>query len=187
VESIRARDTYKCVRPMQKILVIGSGGAGKSTLAVRLAECTGLPLIHLDALYWRAGWKEPSENEWAAKVEELIRGERWIMDGNYSRTLDVRLAACDTVIFLDLPRLVCLWRMLRRRVRFHGRTRPDMVEGCPERFSWAFIVWIWRYPIARRPRVLQQLSALRPEQRAIVLRSDRETEDFMLSIAPSRS
>lgn len=167
---------------MQRVLVIGSGGAGKSTLAVRLAERTGLPVIHLDALYWRAGWQEPSEEEWAAKVGELIRGPRWIMDGNYGGTLDMRLAACDTAIFLDVSRMRCLWRILRRRVRFHGRSRPDMVEGCPERLNWEFTAWIWTYPIRRRPTIMRQLSALRPDQRAIVLRSDAEVEAFLQSV-----
>jgi adenylate kinase family enzyme len=172
---------------MRRALVIGSGGAGKSTLAARLAERTGLPLIHLDALYWSAGWTEPSKEEWAHKVGELTSGAQWIMDGNYGGTLDRRLAACDTAIFLDLPRILCLWRVLSRRVRFHGRARPDMLEGCPERLTWQFIRWIWSYPVERRPKILQRLSSLRPDQRAIILRSTPEVEDFLRSIPPQRS
>ena len=79
--------------PLRRVLVIGPGGAGKSTFAARLAQRTGLPLIHLDQHYWRAGWVEPSNDEWLAKVDELVASERWIMDGNFGGTMERRLAA----------------------------------------------------------------------------------------------
>src|SRR5215470_7625258 len=99
---------------MQKILVIGSGGAGKSTLAKRLGARLNLEVIHLDKVYWKPGWVEPPKAEWQNRVQELLNREAWIMDGNFSDTLVMRMAACDTVIFLDLARLICLWRVLKR-------------------------------------------------------------------------
>ena len=164
---------------MRKVLVIGSGGAGKSTFAARLGERTGLPVLHLDTLYWRAGWREPPREEWDARVEELLRGDAWIMDGNYGRTLERRLAACDTVILLDLPRTLCLWRVIKRRLRFRGRARPDMNEGCRERLTWEFVRWVWTYRRERRPGVLEKLSRLDGGQRVFRLRSRREVEGFL--------
>ena len=84
---------------MKRILVIGSGGAGKSTFAKRLGEILKLKVIHLDSLFWSAGWLEMPKDQWRAMVEELIKGDSWILDGNYGGTLDLRLAACDGVIF----------------------------------------------------------------------------------------
>ena len=106
---------------MNRVLIIGSGGSGKTTLARRLAERTGLPLIHLDALYWRPGWDPTPGDEWRARIAALVRGERWIIDGNYGGTLDLRLEACDTVIFLDVSRWVCLWRGDGRRFSIASR------------------------------------------------------------------
>ena len=170
---------------MRKVLVIGSGGAGKSTFASTLSSRTGLPLIHLDALYWRPGWIEPPAAEWDQTIEHLLEGDAWIMDGNYGRTLERRLTACDTVIFLDLPRLLCLQRIIRRRLQFHGRSRPDMREGCPEQLSWEYIQWVWTYPEKRRPGILARLAALGPEQQVVVLRSRREVERFLAQLPPS--
>jgi adenylate kinase family enzyme len=166
---------------VQRVLVIGSGGAGKSTFAAQLAQRTGLPLVHLDREYWRAGWAEPSKCEWLAKVEELVARERWIMDGNFGGTMERRLAACDTVVFLDRSRWLCLWRVLARRMRHRGVARPDMTPGCHERLDASFLAWILNYPERSRPKVLRRLSALRPDQRAVVLRNDREMEAFLAS------
>lgn len=167
---------------MNRVLVIGSGGAGKSTFATRLAQATGLPLVHLDALYWKPGWVETPKSEWAERVAAVAREPRWVMDGNYGGTLDVRTAAADTVIFLDLPRLVCIARVLKRYARYRGRSRPDMTPGCAETLSPAFLWWIWRYPAARRPDILARLRSLPAGKRAIILRSTAETEHFLRDI-----
>ena len=163
---------------MHRVLVIGSGGAGKSTFARRLARCTGLPLVHLDSLYWKPGWIEPSKDQWRRTMDALLTADRWVMDGNYGGSLEQRLAACDTVVFLDLPRRVCLWRILLRRVKHHRSSRPDIAAGCPERLTWDFVRWVWLYPIQRKPKILQRLSALRSSQRVFVLRSAAEIEAF---------
>lgn len=168
---------------MERVVVIGSSGAGKSHFAARLAQRTGLPLVHLDALYWRPGWVKPDGDEWVRTVERLTAGERWIIDGNYGGTMEQRLAACDTAIFLDQPRVVCLRRAVQRRIRFHGRARPDLTRGCPERLTPAFIRWIWNYPTNQRPRVLRRLRALRPDQRAVILRSPAAVEAFLRSVS----
>lgn len=164
---------------MQRVLVIGSGGAGKSTFATRLGQRTGLPVIHLDREYWRAGWVEPEPEAWKATVARLIAGERWILDGNFGGSLEQRLAACDTVVFLDTPRMKCLWRVLVRRLRHRGRARPDMTSGCNEKLSADFLWWIWTYPARRRPAVLRRLQRLRADQKAVVLRSYAEVERFL--------
>ncbi|HVF68055.1 MAG TPA: DNA topology modulation protein [Pyrinomonadaceae bacterium] len=164
---------------MRKVLVIGSGGSGKSTFAERLGGRTGLPVIHLDSFFWRAGWQEPPRDEWAARVDELLKRDAWIMDGNYGGTLERRLAACDTVVFLDLPRVLCLWRVVSRSLRYRGRTRPDMAEGCPEQLTWEFLRWVWTYPRRRRAGVLKRLGELGAGQKAYVLRSRREVRRFL--------
>lgn len=168
---------------MRRVLVIGCGGSGKSTFATRLARHAGLDLIHLDALYWRAGWIESPKDEWARTVDTLIARDRWVMDGNYGGTLEHRLAACDTVVFLDVLRRVCLVRVLKRRLQFLRSARPDMNSGCPERLSWGFLIWIWTYRSRRRPAILARLAALGPEQRAVVLRSDADVEGFFKNLS----
>ena len=164
---------------MERILVIGSGGAGKSTFARRLGERLALEVIHLDAHYWGPGWVEPPKDEWRARVEGLVKRDAWVMDGNYSGTLDLRLAACDTVVFLDLPRAVCLWRLLKRAVMYRRARRPDMAEGCPEKLSLEFIRWVWGYRQRSRPKVVRMLGEKERTKRVVRLRSAAEVEEFL--------
>jgi adenylate kinase family enzyme len=164
---------------MQRILVIGSGGSGKSTVAKEIASQLRLPLIHLDALYWQPAWRPREKDAWDRTIRELIAAPCWVMDGNYGGTLDVRLARCDTVVFLDLPRVTCFWRVFKRLLEFRGRSRPDMAPGCPERLTWEFLNWIWTYPRTRRAGILRRLARLGAEQRAIVLSSNRTVRRFL--------
>ncbi|HLN61255.1 MAG TPA: DNA topology modulation protein [Symbiobacteriaceae bacterium] len=164
---------------MQRIILIGSGGSGKSTLARQLGEVLNLPVIHLDALYWKPGWVETPRPEWEAVQRELVARDRWVMDGNYGHTLDIRLAAADTVIFMDVSRWVCLWGAIKRRITYAGRSRPDMNPGCPEQLDWQFLRWIWEFPTTRRPRLEAKLANLRPDQTLVRIRSRSEGARFV--------
>ena len=164
---------------MNRVLVIGSGGSGKTTFAIRLAQVAGLPLIHLDSHYWLPHWQKRPNDEWLAILRKLLAGERWIIDGNYGGTLEERLAGCDTVFFLDMPRRQCIARVLRRQISGWGRHRAEMPEGCNERLSLEFLAWIWSYPARRRGAILERLEALKSSKQVHVLRSDDEIDDFL--------
>ena len=143
---------------MQRVLVIGSPGAGKSTFVRRLAASTGLPSIHLDAEYHLPGWVEPDETEWRARLKQLVAGERWIMDGNYGGSMDFRLAHADTAILLDYPSWLCLWRVVRRIATLRGTVRPDAAPGCPERLDWAFLAYVAAFRSAKTPALERRLA-----------------------------
>ena len=115
-------------------------------------------------------------------MRQLVTASEWIIDGNYGGTLDLRLEACDTVVFLDLPRVVCLWRVVRRQLRYLGRVRPELPAGCRERLSWEFLVWIWTYPRRRRGDILKRLAAQESRKRVAILGSAAAIEEFLASV-----
>ena len=167
---------------MKKVIVIGAGGSGKTTLAKAIGARTGLPVIHLDQLYWGAGWRPTPNDEWDRVVAELTAREVWVIDGNYGRTLSPRLDAADTVVFLDLSRRLCLWRVFKRQLRWLGRTRPELPAGCPERLTFEFVSWIWTYRARRRPEVLRRLAAVTGPKRVIILRRARDVRAFVATL-----
>lgn len=172
---------------MHRVVVVGSGGSGKSTLSRRLGQITGLPVVHLDRLYWRPGWIPTPAPEWEAILRDITGAESWVLDGAYSATIESRLARADTVIFLDLPRMVSLFRVLRRAIRYRGRERPDMASGCPEKVDREFLAWIWNYPVRNRGPLLAKLREA--ERRGVAihrLRTSREVRHFLRALAPAR-
>ncbi len=167
-----------------RILVIGCSGAGKSTLARRLAGKLGLPLIHLDAAYWLPGWQEPPRDVWRRTVADLVAADQWVMDGNYSGTFDLRMPRADMVVFLDLPRLVCLRGILWRPLRYWGKQRPDMGPGCIERYDWPFVQYVWGFRDTQRPKILQAIKTLGETAELVHLRSRAEVKAFLANPAP---
>ena len=163
---------------MKKIIVIGSGGAGKSTFSRQLGEKLGIPVVHLDKLFWHPNWTRTPEDEWVEIVQREIARDEWIMDGNFGSTREMRMQACDTVIFLDMPRWLCIYRILKRTIFYHRGTRPDMAEGCHERFDLEFILWVWNYPNGGRKRVIGELER-HPEKNIVFLRSTRDIDSFL--------
>jgi len=162
---------------MQRVLVIGSPGAGKSTLSTELARRTGLPLIHLDQHAWLPGWVELDREQWKAKVRELVAGDRWIIDGNYGGSLEYRLTRADTVIDLDLPAWLCVARLLRRILSTRGRVRADMAAGCPEQMDWGFLLYTARFPWTHRQKIEARLAAF--AGKVIRLRNQAEVRSFL--------
>ena len=145
---------------MNKIMVIGvSAGAGKSTFARRLGELTGIEVTHLDCLYWKPNWVEASVQEFSAAQQQVVQNEQWIVEGNYSGTFDIREPYADTIIYLELPLRVCLYRVLKRRVQFHGKTRKDVGEGCKEKLDQAFVKFIVSTYGARKKKMLERIQS----------------------------
>ena len=166
---------------MERILVIGCGGAGKSTLARQLGDKLNLPVVHLDKLYWKPGWVQESREEFDRKLSlELDKG-RWILDGNFNRTMPQRMAKCDTVIYLDFPRMTCLLGVMKRILTTYGKVRPDMGDGCPERFDLEFLQWVWNYNKNNREKIYQLLDEAAHAQK-IVLKNRRAVKAFLKNL-----
>lgn len=167
---------------MKRIVIIGSGGAGKSTLSRRLGEILNIEVLHLDKLYWQAGWIEPPKDEWQKSVAALLGKDSWIMDGNFGGTMEMRFTACDTAIFLDLPRLICLYRVLKRRLTYLRTNRPDMTEGCREKINREFLNWIWNFEKTTKPKIEERLRRIENEKLVIRLRSAKDVEKFVSNV-----
>ena len=137
---------------MQRILVIGCCGAGKSTFSKQLSERLNLPLVQLDRLFWKPGWIEQEELIFADLLQVELERDKWIIDGNYLKSLPLRLQYADTVIFLDLNRWICTWRVFKRWLFQEGY----QAVGCPQKVDLPFLKFVfWDYPQSHRETVLE--------------------------------
>jgi len=162
---------------MERVAIVGSGGAGKTTLAAEMGRRTLLPVVHLDRLHWKPGWVETSTEEWASTVAEQAARPRWIIDGNYAGTYELRFERADTIIVVSLPRVQCLLRALQRVTKAHGRA--IQAEGCPERYDLHYLRWIWQYPSKSRPALDEALARAARHAIVIELRSKADVAAFL--------
>ena len=167
---------------MERVIIIGCGGAGKSTLARKLGEKTGLPVVHLDQIWWSPGnWQHLEREEFDRLLLAETEKPQWILDGNFNRTLEMRLQKCDTVIYLDYPRIVCLKNWMGRVIRNWGHARVDMAEGCAEWFDPDMAKWIWQFNKKNRKRyheLLRNTNGVKVH----IFHSRRETEKYLNSL-----
>lgn len=168
---------------MKKIVIIGSGGAGKSTFARRLHEVIDLPLFHLDKLYWKPDWVETPKNEWQKIIEHLLAGDEWIIDGNFGGTMDIRFRACETIIYFDLPRFVCFYQVLKRLAKYYKKTRPDMGAGCNEKIDLEFLGWVWNFSEKSKPKIEEKLKLYAAGKNIIRFNSRKDVEKFFENLA----
>ena len=167
---------------MERVMIIGCGGSGKSTLARALGEKTGLPVIHLDQIWWAPGnWQHMDRGEFEAILREEMEKPQWILDGNFRRTLELRLEKCDTVIYLDFNRFTCLRSWMCRVIKNWGHARPDMAEGCNEKFDPEFALWIWNFNKNYRRRFHELLDNQEGKQ-IYVLKNRRQVKRFLDSL-----
>ena len=166
---------------MERIMIIGCGGSGKSTLAQQLGKELDLPVVHLDKLFWTPGWVSVPKKEFDRRHQAAIAQEKWIIDGNFDRTIPLRLQRCDTVIYLDFSRLACLLGVLKRVLTTYGKVRPDMGEGCPERIDLDFLKWVWNFNKNKRERNYRLLNDTEGV-RVIILKNRRAVKRFLLEL-----
>lgn len=166
---------------MERIMIVGCGGAGKSTLARQLGEKLDLPVVHLDKLFWKPNWVQVSQEEFDALHQAELAKERWIIDGNFNRTIDQRIERCDTVIYMDFSRFACLWGVVKRVLTTYGTVRPDMGEGCPERIDFEFLKWVWNFNKNKRERYYRLLNETTHAE-TIVLKNRRMVKRFLNSL-----
>lgn len=165
---------------MQRVLIIGNAGSGKSTFAKKLAKRTGLPLIHLDRLYWQGNWEHLSREEFDNILQEELEKPQWIMDGNFNRTIPHRLQYCDTVFFFDIPTPVCLWGVTKRILQSYGKTRADMGGNCPERFDRQKVALYRNVLTFNRQHRADYYDMLRSaEAKMVVFRSRRQADQYL--------
>lgn len=167
---------------MRRVLVIGGPGSGKSTVARALSGLLNLPLIHLDQLYWSAGWRSVAPADFRARVEALATEPEWVMDGNYFGTFDLRAPCADTLVWLDPTRATCVRRVLWRTLTGYGRTRPDGPEGCPERFDLIFFQYVWQFAAKHRPEILDAIGRFGHRLRVVQLRDERAVDAFLATV-----
>lgn len=136
---------------MHKIAICGCGGSGKSALARQLAKRLDLPVTHLDMEYYDERWNPLGQDDFAALQERLVGAPYWILDGNYASTMPIRLAAADTVIFLDIHPSICLWGILQRRRHYRGT--DELSRHLRGRLSWGFVKYVLGYRKTMRPKV----------------------------------
>ncbi|MBT3203399.1 MAG: DNA topology modulation protein [Gammaproteobacteria bacterium] len=168
---------------MKKIAIIGCGGAGKSVLSITLGNLLSLPVHHLDCLFWKPGWIPSKHDEFTTKQQDILVSDKWVMDGNYGKTMDLRLENADTIIFLDLPTMVCLTSVTKRYFKYRNTTRPDMTEGNSEQLSLEFLNYVWTFRRLRRPLVMKKLKVIGKSRKIIILKTRSEVQDFLSTIS----
>lgn len=166
---------------MLKVIVIGSPGAGKSTFARKLRNATGLPLYYLDMLWHKPDQTNISKEEFDRLINELVKRENWIIDGNYLRTLEIRLRECDTVFLMDYPLEVCL-SGAKSRI---GKEREDL-PWIESEFDEEFRQWIMDFPEQQLPRIYELLEKYQKEKKVVIFKSRKEADDY-LKILKSKS
>ena len=170
---------------MQRVLVMGSSGSGKSTFARRLSALTGIPTVSIDALFWKPGWVEADKDDFERRMIEVAREPRWIMDGNYTRNGagELRRELSDTIIWFDLPRSTCMLGILGRIAGSYGQVRPEMAAGCPEKIDLEFFRYVWTYREQQRPKLVEYFEGLRPDQSLVCFTARTQADDYLKSLA----
>ncbi len=164
---------------MKKIMVIGCGGAGKSILSIRLGETLSIPVHHLDCMFWKPGWVHVERDEFVKLQNEILADDHWIIDGNYSGTIDIRLENADTIIMLDFSTIACLWGVITRYFKYKNTNRPDMTKGNNERITLEFLMYVWSFRKVKRPVLKQKLNQLDDSKKVIILHNRKEVSNFL--------
>ena len=166
---------------MNRINIIGPPGSGKTTLSRKLSQLNSLPIIHMDN--WGVEGKYNALNNkplFTKKIAQECEKEKWIMEGVYKSTLVNRMPRAELTIFLDFPRRICIYRILKRRIAYHNKQREEMSANWKERINWVFFFFSWNFNKKERPKIKSELEKY-PNQKIITLKSPKEVKNYLKS------
>ena len=167
---------------IKRIAIIGNAGSGKSTLTQKLHTITNLPVYYLDQYFWKPGWVRTDPDEYKKMHDAICDKDSWIIDGINLRVMEYRIQRADMIIFLDMPRYLCFYRIFKRTFKNYGKETASSPKGCPERFNWEFIKflkWVWdfnkKYPTA----IMELLQKYSDQKQIHVFKSQQEVDAFI--------
>lgn len=174
---------------MNRILVIGCSGSGKTTLSKKLSKKLNLPLVHLDKIWWFGDWQNVSKEQFDSVLLKELQKPSWIIDGNYNRTISLRLQYCDTIIYLDYSKYVCIWSAIKRRILNIGKVRDDMSGNCIERFDMDFLIflkYIWNFNNEYREKYLDMLKSQK-DKNILIFHNRKECSKFLNQLEDNKN
>lgn len=163
----------------RRIVIVGSYGAGKTTLALALGEASGIPVHHLDRTRWLPNWVQRPREEWLDDLDRVLDTDEWIVEGNFEATLERRLRACEAAIFLDFPLRISAWRLIRRRLR-SSAARADLPPQLQERLNLRTASLLWEYARVGRPAIAALLDRYASSVAVVVLRTRGDVDAFFV-------
>lgn len=169
---------------MNRVMIIGFSGSGKSTLAGQIAKLIGTEPTYMDSLNFLPGWVETSREYKRDKLAPILECDKWVIDGSYRQVLyKERIEKADTIIFLDMNRLLCLYRVIKRRIMYNGKVRPDMAKGCPEKIDFEFLKWVVLDGRKKRPKFYRELEEIRKTfgdtKKIYIFKRPRQVKNFL--------
>ncbi|HMS65928.1 MAG TPA: topology modulation protein [Ignavibacteria bacterium] len=171
---------------IKRILILGCSGTGKSTLAKQIGKKFDLEVIHLDKFFHKPNWEPRDIEEFRKIVKELILKDKWVMDGNYTKTLAERIRRANFIIFFDYNSYLCTYRVIKRNIKtkLGLEIRTDMAEGCVESWlDWEFIKFVWNFKIAYIPLTYQILEESKfDKKKLIIIKSRSEGRKFIKNL-----
>jgi adenylate kinase family enzyme len=167
---------------MNRILILGPPGSGKSTLAKEMNKILDIGILHIDTIFWKEGWIIREEGEYRNHLKEFIKKESWIIDGNYSSTLEERVRLADVIVYLDIKRFILFYRVIKRRILNHNKSRDDIAQGCKEKIDWGFIKWIWQFEKRNKINIMKVINDYGNNKSKIIICKKQEYQDFLRKV-----
>ena len=167
------------LRHPPNIMIVGCAGSGKSTLAKELGKIAVLQVIHMDRIQWKPYWVTRNQEEMNLLIEKAVKSDGWVFEGNNSASYHLRAPKAHLLIWLDIPRSICLRRAILRTLKNYYKQREDLPKGCYERFSWDFMKWVWNFNTNSRPKIEALFSSRTPDLEKIRLNSREEVSQFL--------
>src|SRR5438105_3043002 len=164
---------------IKRIAIIGNAGSGKSTVANQLHQILKLPVFHLDKYFWKPNWVRTDPDEYKRIHDSLCDQDEWIIDGINLRVLEYRVQRADIIIFLDIPRYICFWRIFKRTIKNYGKETPSSALGCPERINWEFVkflIWVWNFKRDYPPKIIALLDRYKDSKEIHIFKSQKKID-----------